>query len=67
MRVKGVFTPLRLFALVEVKQFAIKTARFVRQAHDCAELIFGFAGDEIDFLAGFAVVHTGSLGCWRGD
>ena len=68
MSVKGVkvFTPLWLFALVEVEQLAIKTTRFMLKAHDCAVLIFGFAGDEIGFLAGFAEVHTRRFGCWRG-
>ena len=59
MSVEWVFVPsLRLFALVKLEQFAISSARLMVKSHDRAELIFGFAGDEVCFLAGFAVIHT---------
>ena len=66
MSVEGVFVPsLRLFALVEVEQLAINATWFMLKTHDRAVLIFGFAGDEVLFLAGFAEIHAVALGCWR--
>lgn len=61
MSVEGVFTPLVLFTYIEVKQLAINSAAAACKPHDCAELIFGFAGDEVGCLAGFAVVHAACL------